>query len=240
MALTFTHTNAIQAALDQNWKEAIKINTALLKENEDHIDVLNRLGYAYLQHGNTSLAKKYFQKVLSIDQYNQIAVKNIKKLQSGKPQQLSGVVSKMSPLLFLEDPGKTKIIQCVNTAPDKILTHLMCGQEVFLKPKKYIVEVRDANDTYLAALPDDMSFKLIKYLEAGNTYHTIVKSVVKHVLTIFVRELKRGKKFAHQPSFISTTSYVPFSRGEAQDGESKPDMTATGEESEDSGDSNES
>lgn len=42
---------AINAALAQDWKEAIRINTALLKTDKNNISLLNRLGFAYLQSG---------------------------------------------------------------------------------------------------------------------------------------------------------------------------------------------
>ncbi len=221
---------AIDAALAQNWKEAIHLNTAILKDDENNLDALNRLAYAYLKTGQPTKAKRMYQQVLKLDPYNQIAQKYNKSAGNIKRKNINVQTTHISPILFLEEPGKTKIVQCVNPAPIQILSTLSPGQEVMLKAKNHCVEIRNEENRYLAALPDDLSFKLIKLLGAGNTYQTIIKGVSKNTLTVLIRELTRGKKFAHQPSFISalTTSYLPFAHQETKEAE-RPDVTPTGE-----------
>lgn len=222
---------AVAAALSQNWKEAIRINTAIVREQKDNIEALSRLAYGYVKTGQLSLAKKTYEKVLQLDQYNHIAQKNLKKLATLKKKDLvHDATAHVSPMMFLEEPGKTKIVDCIHVAPSQVLSVLSAGQEVELKAKNHCIEIRSRQNTYLAALPDDMSFKLIKLLSAGNTYRAIVKSVEKNALKVIIRELSRGKRFANQPSFTSTTSYVPFAHGGTGTVEA-PDMTPTGEES---------
>ena len=225
---------AVHAALAQNWKEAIRVNTAILKINKEDIEALLRLAYAYLKTGQLTAAKKTYEKVLSLDQYNQIAQKNLKKLFCIKKKNLThDVMHHLSPMMFLEEPGKTKIIECIHLAPTQTLSTLYAGQEVYLKPRHHCVEIRSAQNIYLAALPDDVSFKINKLLACGNTYHIVVKNVEKNTLRVFIRELSRGKKFAHQPSFTASTSYVPFAKGgSVSEG---PDMTPTGEETDHEG-----
>lgn len=221
---------AVAAALTQNWKEAIRINTAIIKSQKDNIESYSRLAYAYLKTGQLTLAKKTYEKVLSFDQYNHIALKNLKKLSGLKKKDIqSGSDHHLSPLMFLEEPGKTKIVDCIHVAPNQILSALSAGEEVQMKAKNHCIEIRSNQDTYLAALPDDTSFKLIKLLSAGNTYQCIVKGVEKNGLKVLIRELSRGKKFANQPSFTTTTSYIPFAKG-GNTGVDIPDMTPTGED----------
>lgn len=225
-----TAGDAIAAALVQDWKKAIAVNTAILKTNKEDLDALCRLGFAYLKSGQLTSAKRIYQKVLDLDQYNQIATKNVKKLVSLKKKDITdkpgGV---MSPMIFLEEPGKTKIVECVHVAPSSVLSTLSAGQEVQLKVKQHGVDVRSVH-TYIAALPDDMSFKLNKMIAGGNTYQAIIKAVDKKSVKILLRELKRGKRFASQPSFTSTTSYVSFAKGGS--GRESMDMTPTGEDGE--------
>lgn len=205
--------DAIQAALQQNWKTAIELNTEILKTDKKNVDAYNRLGFAYLKSGQIKKAKETFEKVLSLDQYNQIASKNLQKLSSMKKDGLLTANSTdISPLLFLEEPGKTKVVDCINAAPMNVLTGLTCGQEVYLKPKKHTIEIRDQHEKYLGALPDDVAFKMIKFITAGNTYSIFVKGITKNNLSVFIRELKRGKKLQNQPSFIGTTNYMPYQR----------------------------
>lgn len=219
---------AIAAALAQDWKEAIRVNLAILKQDNSDIESLCRLAFAYLKIGQLQSAKRTYQKVLELDTYNQIATKNLKRMTSLKKKDMANEAGTyMSPMIFLEEPGKTKIVECVHVAPTHVLSTLSSGQEVFLKPKHHGIEVRTSNRTYVAALPDDMSFKLNKMMAAGNTYQAIIKGVDKKSIKIMLRELKRGKRFASQPSFTSTTSYVSFAKSSSRE---TPDMTPTGEE----------
>lgn len=210
---TYTEQDAIDAALLQKWDEAIHINTVLLKLNKNNINVLNRLGFAYLQLGHITTAKKTFQKVIRLDEYNQIAIKNVKKLGIVRQKDLKKIsLSQRSPMMFLEEPGKTKIVECVNTAPIQALSCACPGDEVLLKTKKHAVEVRTSNSVYLGALPDDIAFRLIKFISGGNTYSVHIKSVGKNSLVLFIRELTRGNRFLNQPSFASTGIYVPYAK----------------------------
>lgn len=223
-----TAGEAISAALVLDWDKAIALNTILLKENKADIDALCRLAYAQMKLGQFISAKRTYQKVLAIDQYNQIATKNLKKLGNLKKKDVATTAeSTLSPMIFLEEPGKTKIVECVHVAPPGVLGTLSSGQEVAIKVKNHAVEIRSLNDAYLAALPDDLSFKLNKMIAGGNTYQAIVKNVDKKSFRILLRELSRGKRFAKQPSFISSTSYVAFSKSDKRE---KLDMTPTGED----------
>ncbi len=229
---TITKDAAIQAALTGNWKGAIKINEELRKEDERDIDTLNRLAYAYAKNGQITSAKKIFNKVLSLDPYNTIAHKNIALLShTSRSKTNNSAGSAALPSAFLEDPGKTKLVSCINLATAQVISTLSPGQTVLMKSKNHTVELRSAQNTYLAALPDDISFKLIKLMAAGNTYQVVVKGVEKNSVTVMVRELSRGKRFANQPSFISSTrvTYTPFTPAESKE-EEKPVVVATGEE----------
>jgi len=220
---------AVAAALAQNWKEAIRINLAIVKESKTDIEALCRLGYAYLKSGHIKEAKKTYEKVLALDQYNQIAEKNLRKLDTLKKKNLeTDGAAAISPMMFLEEPGITKVVECIHVAPPQTLSTLSPGQDVNLKAKNHCVEIRTGQNTYLGALPDDISFRLIKLLTAGNTYRAIVKSVEKNALKVLIREMARGKRFANQPTFAASTSYVPFARG--MSAPEAPDMTPTGED----------
>jgi tetratricopeptide (TPR) repeat protein len=228
MSGTPAHDDAIAAALSHNWEEAIKLNKVLLDIDPKNIDALNRLGFAYLQLGKIKEAKEIYQRVISLDQYNQIAQKNLSKL-NNKNHSI-GTTAMVSPLMFLEEPGKTKIVTCVNLAPAKIIASLHCGQQVRLKVKTHCIEIRNEDNGYLGALPDDVSFKLSKYILGGNNYKVIIRSIGKNLLTVFIREISRGSKYTDQPSFIPASTFV--SAGRNDEGTDKPDTQTTGEEEE--------
>lgn len=184
---------AINAALNSNWEQAIKLNKDILESNPSDLDALNRLGYAYLNCANSKKAKTVLKKVLKLDPFNAIATKNLKKL--------NGIITKndvknnrsISPRVFLEEPGITKTVNLVHLASKSILSHLYCGLEVLFITKKNRVEIR-LNDSYLGALPDDLSFRLRKLTKLGNVYRAFIKAVNESQLTIIIREIKRGKR----------------------------------------------
>ncbi len=234
MTDTSLSSQAVTAALTQNWKEAIRLNQEILKQQEENFEALSRLAYAYMRSGELSKAKKMYEQVLKFDKYNQIAQKNLKKLTNLKKDAVLADSDKVvSPLMFLEEPGKTKVVDCTHVAPNQVLSTLTSGEEVMMKQKNHCIEIRSTANVYLAALPDDISFKLSRLIEAGNTYQIIVKNIDKNALKVLIRELSRGSKFANQPSFTSTTSYIPFSKGgSGLSADDIPDMTPTGEETE--------
>jgi len=218
MSQTPLQDQAIGCALAQNWKEAIQINLQIIKQERTNIDAHNRLGYAYMKNGQPIKSKEIFIKVLKLDPYNQIAQKNLKKISLLKKGTIKIVSCEdISPLLFLEEPGKTKIVDCINTAPMNALSVLTCGQKIQLVPKAHSIDVRDMQNTYIGALPDDLAFRLLKLMDAGNEYAVFVKGVSKNCVSIFIRETKRGKKLTNQPSFIGSTNYMPYQRGGNED-----------------------
>lgn len=194
---------AIKAALEGDWKKAIKINTQILKEDPNDLTTLNRIGYAYLNLGKKTKAKKLFNQVISLDQYNSIALKNLAKLKELKSNKKSTIPKSSNSLKsYIEEPGITKVVPCVNIASADVVANVSSGQEVYLHSKKRCVEVRNEDKVYLGALPDDTSFHISKLIKGGNTYKVYIKSVGKNSLSVLIREISRGKKFEKQPSFI--------------------------------------
>lgn len=227
---------AIKAALSQNWKEAIRINTQLLLTLNDDIETLNRLGFAYLMARQLTKAKTTFEKVIKCDPYNGIARKNLKKIANMKKNGLTadGSAATISPLLFLEEPGKTKVVECINVAPAHILSSLVFGQDILLKPKKHSVEIRSQNNQYIGALPDDIAYRLLKLIASGNTYQAFIKGMSKNCVTVFLREVKRSRKFQNQPSFSSSTNYIPYvheAEPDKQEDKEQPDGEGEKDES---------
>lgn len=193
---------AIQATLEGNWELAITINEELLKENPSDIETLNRLAFAYTVVGKTTHAKNAYQKVLEIDIFNPIAIKNLKRL--GSPTAPGATTShQFVTNMFLEESGKTKIVTLLNTAPMKIIQSLQVGQQVQMCIKRLKIFVLDENNQYIGMLPDNIGSRLIKFLNGGNTYEVYIKSIEGHSVSIFIREKKRSARFKNEPTFIS-------------------------------------
>lgn len=206
---------AISAALSSDWEKAIEINTAILCENKDDVDCLNRLGKAYLELGESKKAATICRRVLKIDRYDPIAMRNLARCQASPVCKKAVVPAPSAVINFLEEPGKTKLVALVNLAPAHTLLKLNQTDQVVLASKRHTVVVLDADQNYLGSLPDDLGHRLLVLIKGGNKYSALIKSVSKSSLVIFIRELCRARKFADTPSFASSSQdYFSFVRDE--------------------------
>lgn len=192
-------TQAIHAALSQNWDDAVNQNLMILSVDPNDLEALNRLAYAYIQLGSFTRARSICRKVLALDRYNAIASKNLQKIKLHTPTKAALV--KISPSLFLEEPGRTKMVSLINVAPSRTLYSLSIGEPVVFIIKRHTLEVRSAKKVYLGVLPDDLGFRLRRLILSGNRYEVFVKSIGKNSLSIFIKEIKRSKRFKNQPTF---------------------------------------
>ncbi len=197
---------AINQALKGSWEEAIKTNLEIQKLTKDNIDVLLRLGYSYLQVGEYEEAKKSYLKALKIQPGNQIAKNNLEKikilsLKKGKHVKNTGEKENLNPSLFLNVSGKTKIVALVNIGQANVLARLEVGEKTILKIKKRKIEVRNKNDEYIGAFPDDLSKRIMFFLENDSEYLVYIKESSKNCVEVFIKEERKGKKVEKFISF---------------------------------------
>lgn len=201
------YQQAIDAALDSRWDEALKINKKIIKLDPQNVDALNRQAKAYLELGKTNLAKKYYSESLKFDPYNPIAIKNLKIIKSFKSKGQVYVSNghdhtRLSPSLFLQEPGKTKIVNLLKVAEPQKLSQAFCGMRVGMVIKNRKITIVDTNGNYLGVLPDDISHLLLRLFKGGNKYDLFIKSVRVNSLSIIIKEIFRSKRFKNQPSFL--------------------------------------
>lgn len=202
---------AVLAALSCQWEKAIQINKEILRSFPNNTNTLNRLARAWAEQGKVKTAQNLYKKVLAIDPYNQIAIKNIRLLKETKPSKKGGQpkAGGESLPIFLEEPGKTKIVKLVRLAGPPVLALIRPGQEVTLVPKTHTVSVYSHQNDYLGCLPDDLSRKLKEYTKAGNRYLAYVKSVGLGGCEIFIKEVFRGEKLKNLSSFPVSSELPP-------------------------------
>lgn len=225
---------ATKAALEADWQKAVDLNSAILADNPGDIEALNRLAHALSFLGKTRQAKKIYQQALTLDPYNYIAQKNLKKLSALRDKVYEITPSASSPCLFLEEPGKTKVVALVNPAPQKVLSCLTPGAPLDLSIKKHGVFL-SKNGQYLGALPDDLAHRLINLARLGNVYQAHAKAIDKNNLLVFLQEVQRGKRVGDQPSFPPSRNngFYPFVFSkQALDIDKEPPEGTVGEEEE--------
>lgn len=196
---------AIDAALDSRWEEALKINRQIIKSEPQNVDALNRQARCFMELGKSNLAKKYYLETLKFDPYNPIALKNLKIIKAYKgigDHHLVDSQTKIAPDLFLQEPGKTKIVTLLKVAEPKILSQTFCGMAVSIVVKNKKIIVTDQNNDYLGVLPDDICHHLIRLIKGGNKYNIIIKSIKVNGLSVLIRETYRSKRFKNQSSFL--------------------------------------
>lgn len=198
-------SQAIKAALEGDWNLAIILNKKLIKTEPENCEALNRLAQAYKSVGQNDKAVTHYKKVVRIDKYNKIALRNLevlKNCKSVKSQQTAtaGNITLNSDL-FLEEVGKTKLISLINLAPSSRILSISPMQSLTMEIKRKSIFITDNFNNYLGALPDDLSYRLIKFLNAGYKYECLAKSIEKNNLHVLLRETVRSKKLNNQPTF---------------------------------------
>lgn len=205
---------AVNAAISGNWGDAVTLNKKILSSNPSDIDALNRLARAYAEIGDIKRAKITAKKVTKIDPYNNIAQKSLKKWKNIKKIS-NGPSAPFSPQLFLEEPGKTKLVILIHLGGSTTIANVDAGDEVRLNTQGHRVSVFTLNGKYLGRLPDDISARINKLTSLGNTYQTHVKCSNEDDVKVFIREKERSKKLKDTPSFSSEKiDYVSFTSPE--------------------------
>ncbi|MBI1982015.1 MAG: hypothetical protein HYY87_02065 [Candidatus Levybacteria bacterium] len=210
---------AIQTTLTGNWQNAVTLNQKLLKEDPYDIEALNRLAFAFTILGKTKNAKTVYQKVLRIDSKNPIALKNLKRIDGivKNPKAFAYNLKDISTL-FIEEGGKTKVIELINLADSKVIALLRIGESLTLNTKRLKIFVLDQKKRYVGMLPDDIARRLIRFLKGGNIYEAYLKSIDDRKVSIFIKETRRSARFKNQPSFMPLgKGKISFAVEEPQD-----------------------
>lgn len=220
---------AINAALTGNWKEAIRLNLQILKTDSKNVEALNRLARAYFQTGFKTKSTEIYKKVLRIDKFNTIAIKNLhlvttSKIERGTHQ--APIIS--SATMFLEEPGVTKTLSLIRPSEPKVLSRMHPGDPVKIAPRQHCVAVTTVSGHNLGRLPEDLAARMQMFIKAGSTFTAWIRAVEATNLKIFIRENTRASKYKDSPPFPMTEklTYAAFTPPELIHTE-KPDVSST-------------
>lgn len=193
---------AIEAALECDWERAIDYNIAIINDNPENIQALNRLAKSYMELGQKDQAKEAYIRVLSLDKYNSVATKSLNLL----PQKSSSAKN-ISTEDFIEKPGLTKSVRLIKLASKGKIAETYIKQNVILRPQGRLVAVITSDNNHIGSLPDDISFKIQRLLKKKYQYAACVKSCEEKRITIFIREIKRTKRYQDMPSFAASLNH---------------------------------
>ena len=197
MKISVLSQEAINAAKNQNWQLAIETNQAILEQDTGDVSALNRLGLAFMQIKKIDEAKKAFKRGIELDKSNIIANKHLKKISNNQIT----TVQTFSDNYFIEEPGKTKIIDLHRLASKQTLTKLSVGEACKLVIKSHYICVEAEDGTHIGSLPEDISFRLTKLITNGNQYSCVVHSCTDKTCKVLIKETHASEKNAHAQSF---------------------------------------
>ena len=197
MKLSQLTQQAIEAAKEQNWPSAVELNQLIIDQVPTDLAALNRLGLALLQTKQAEKAKKIFEQVVALDKSNIIAHKHLKRLQTSS----APLKSPFANQYFIEEPGKTKIVDLHRLAAKNTLLGLAVGQPCKLIPKNHFISIDTESGVHIGSLPEDISFRLAKLISKGNEYSCVVHSCSEKTCAVLIRETKQSDQNQHCLSF---------------------------------------
>lgn len=201
---------AISAALAGNWELALKINQEILNNQPQDVDALNRLAKAFVETGHMTKAKTIASKVVAIDPTNSIAKKLLDKWPLIKANGHANFTTPLSPHAFLEESGKTKVVELIHLGDPKLIASLDAGDEVKFLAYEHRVSVVTQDGKYIGRLPDDLASRLKRLIKAGNQYQVLIKCTSRTEVRVFIKETKGdGISFP-----VEHVDYVSFSQTE--------------------------
>jgi hypothetical protein len=167
---------AIQFAIQSRWEDAAAVNRQLLQVFPNDTEAWNRLGKALGELGRYDDARGAYEKTIEIDPVNQIARKNIKRLEG-----LGGVIvapvqaQAIDPSLFIEETGKSGQSALLGADP-ALLRVMNAGEKVALTPVGGTLTVATARGEPLGGVDPKVGLRLVRLMEGGNQYDAVITS----------------------------------------------------------------
>jgi len=130
--LMILEKKAVKAALENNWKDAVGINSEILETYPNHLNAKIRLGKAYLELKDFPIAKKYFYEVLKQDPINKVAAKNLKLAKERKTKNSTSTAIKD----LIIEPGTSLEITMINEAQNIPIEDFTPAEKLWIKLNK--------------------------------------------------------------------------------------------------------
>tara|TARA_B100000029_G_C17608988_1_gene968593 strand:+ start:5186 stop:6160 length:975 start_codon:yes stop_codon:yes gene_type:complete len=210
---------AIRLAVEGNWKAAVAANENILKDFSQDVDAANRLGKAYSELNRPRKAIKAYELALEIDKFNQIARRNIERLQntpssSGKGKKIkakntatknkkSNAKKPVSSGLISSSKAADFSLQHINV---DVVNDLKPGDKANLIPDNRGVIITSEDGTQIGSIEPRAGLRLRRLIEGGNEYSVAIRSVSNTGnVIVFISETYRAPTLINQSSFLAST-----------------------------------
>lgn len=207
---------AVQHALDGRWEEAAAVNEEILYYFPNNTEALNRLGKACLEVGYYDRARTSFEKVLTLAPHNNIAKKNLTRLERlSKGTASAHTARRVVPRLFLEESGKSGITDLRIAASEEAVDQVSGGDGVMLEVHNHTLVVKSLDDEVLGYVEPRLGSRLVRLINQGNRYEGAILSASAERITVIIRESYRNPSLGGVPSFPATG--IEAYRGQIRD-----------------------
>jgi len=195
--------NAIALAMQGRWREAVAANQEIIESFPNDVDAYNRLGKAYIELGEYSLAKEAYTRAIELDPYNIIAQKNLRRLSYLGEAVVSPEADsdKAKPQHFIEETGKAGVVNLYHLTPREVLAKIVAGDRVYLRVNGSSLSVENSRGEYLGVVEPRHAQRLIKLMEGGNKYAAAIVSSAEDRVSVIIREVYQDPTQAGQLSF---------------------------------------
>ena len=200
--------DAIDLALKGEWERATEVNRAILELFADDVEAMNRLGKAYMELGKYDDARGVLGNVTRIAPYNNIAKKNLARLESlGNSPASTKLGRKVGsvPHIFIEESGKSGTTVLRKTAPSETVARIAPNDPANLVAENSNLNVYSRDGEYLGQVEPKLGQRLVRMMCSGNEYDAAIVSVNQQGVSVIIRETFRHSSLRNVCSFPSKT-----------------------------------
>ncbi len=199
--------DAVQMALSARWEEAVSANLEIQERFGEDEETANRLGKALIETGRFEEAQEAYQRALALNPLNQIAKRQLSKLDElmeGRAAAVPGEAS-LPPRFFTEEPGKTTMTRIA--PPARVdPAQVAAGDPVELELGDGEVLARTLRGVSLGALEPRLAQRVRHLVSLGNRYQAGVVRVEGGSVNLLIREVHQA------PEAVGTVAF-PVRKG---------------------------
>lgn len=198
---------AINAALDRNWKLALELNQEIAERYGVDEETHNRLGKAYTELGKLDDALSAYRATLELNPLNAIAIKNVTRL-TGLIEEKADLPKGQAAVdvnAFVEEMGKSALANVVlehGFDPARVAP----GDQVDLVPDGDSIRVQTTSGKTVGRVESKLARRVLKFVAGGNTYGAVVATSEEASLRVIIRETYQAPEFVGMPSFPASKS----------------------------------
>lgn len=193
---------AIQAALESRWEDAVAINRALVERHGGVEETFNRIGKALTELGEHQAALDAYSQALQINPQNVIAQKNVRKLRLllESRERIAGAKGAIDVDLFAEEPGKSALT-VLNPPKSGVVIVVAPGEVVELHLQDGGLQAQTIAAVVLGDVDSKIARRLVPLISTGNRYTAVVARVEESQIEIIIREAFQSNENARKSSF---------------------------------------